>query len=340
MKQTKSSGIELLRITAALMVFLLHFNGSYAAAHFEAIENYTGRLVISFFTCACICAVDLFMIISGYFLYRRDSRSVEKVIRLIVEVILVKVIFSFVYSLFTDFRLTWDCLVPNNYFVIFYCAVYLISPIINAGLRQWKNTRLILTLCLILFSLWPTVADILTDTLGWRDISTVTRGGLTGGYDIVNFMLMYIVGACIGREREYFRKIPLWVPAAAAAVSVAIMFVCVEKLSFGGILRAYSSPLVILEAVSLFLIFERIPMGSVPAVNSLSAASFTMYLAQYYFFPLIQGFVLRDSVALSCVLIALGGIGIYLCVWLFHLVYDKLINRMLLGKLLHFPSLF
>ena len=62
-KKERQSNIELLRIFLMLGVIILHYNGVGALYSAHGI-NY---LIVIGLESLCICAVDLFMLISGYF---------------------------------------------------------------------------------------------------------------------------------------------------------------------------------------------------------------------------------------------------------------------------------
>lgn len=63
MEKERDSGIELLRIFASMLVIMLHFNLSGAIN----CSLGTNRLLLYGLESLGICAVDLFLIITGYF---------------------------------------------------------------------------------------------------------------------------------------------------------------------------------------------------------------------------------------------------------------------------------
>ena len=64
-KKDRQSGIELLRILAACMVIVLHYNDGGAFEHTRMGYN---RTILFLLESMCICAVDLFILITGYFM--------------------------------------------------------------------------------------------------------------------------------------------------------------------------------------------------------------------------------------------------------------------------------
>ena len=86
-KGIRYSGIELLRILAACAVVVLHYNlGDFSALNtFNNQYWLMNKMVLYFGESLCISAVDLFILISGFFLSKSNKRSIEKPLYLIVQ---------------------------------------------------------------------------------------------------------------------------------------------------------------------------------------------------------------------------------------------------------------
>ena len=82
----RNSNIELLRILCAISVILLHFN-------ITGIPLSTGlnKVLLYGFEALTIVAVDMFILISGYFLCQTEKRNYKKIVEIIAEVICIKV---------------------------------------------------------------------------------------------------------------------------------------------------------------------------------------------------------------------------------------------------------
>lgn len=122
---TRRSGIELLRIFAVCGVVLLHYNnpGDGLGQGFRYASG-SNEIVLYVLECLFRCGVDVFILISGYFLCQNNKRGLSKPLSLIIMVIVVNLLFYF-YSVFagnTAFSFHELCmeLVPHNYFVILY----------------------------------------------------------------------------------------------------------------------------------------------------------------------------------------------------------------------------
>ena len=80
----RKSNIELLRIIAMVGVLVLHFiNPSIGGAQSYVQGNMTKEMLLYILKILFIPAVDTFLIISGYFMCRKESVSIAKIIQLI-----------------------------------------------------------------------------------------------------------------------------------------------------------------------------------------------------------------------------------------------------------------
>ena len=82
----RDTNIELLRIIIMIGVVILHVNNAAMGGLFNIIsENkfyfLTTRVIESF----CVCAVNVFVIISGYYLTKSNKRNIFKILELIFE---------------------------------------------------------------------------------------------------------------------------------------------------------------------------------------------------------------------------------------------------------------
>ena len=130
-KQKRQSNIELLRILLMLGVVILHYNGVGGALYSAHGINY---FVVIIFESLFICAVDLFMLISGYFSCKSVKTVLQKPVRLVMQVTLFSVVFYIISNAISgsfSLRSFIGTLIPTNYFVTLYIVVYLISPYLN-----------------------------------------------------------------------------------------------------------------------------------------------------------------------------------------------------------------
>lgn len=81
------ASFDWLRMFLALFVIVLHFNISTGGAVLSyTVGNTFGHELALLSESVCICAVDVFMILSGYFLCKKQERRISKVVLLFATV--------------------------------------------------------------------------------------------------------------------------------------------------------------------------------------------------------------------------------------------------------------
>ncbi len=252
---------------------------------------------MTFFVALSICAVNLFVLISGYFLSGSNKRDFIKPIELLTQLVIFGLGF-FLVSKVTGGALSAQAselpaldhflsfFTPEYWFVFVYAALYLISPFINIVWNHLdeKGRRLFLYLSIGLFSIYPIMIEIMKYWSGRTFAGTSTIGieGSQAGYTIVNFVLMYLLGCAIrDSKREY--KTSKLLGFLCLDIALITGWTYFDMLISGkGIFETkalnYENPLVIMEAVLIFLIFKNIKMKENPVINRLAKAAFSVYL--------------------------------------------------------------
>lgn len=340
---TRQSGVELLRILAICGVILLHYNDGKA---FEWVERYSANYyVLMLVESVCICAVDLFMVISGYFLSQTQNRRVIKPLELIIEVVLIQVLFCILSSVKNHqivLKSLLGAMIPANYFVTLYIVVFILSPWINLLLDSLDDRHFkcfILTL-VVLFSVCPTIADLLEEVVGKEimGINTVGAWGAQQGFTAVNFMLCYIIGAYLKHnkkeiEKRYSNKRLLLVYIGVTILIFIWSLICNELTLFR--LRSsweYCNPLVIIQAVLLFVFFNNLTFKSI-LINRLAKSTFICFLMHGYILSHIGiKIFVHKPVVIMLLHMLLVSSGIYVLCWIFWYLYDictrKVVRRL------------
>lgn len=329
----RQSNIELLRIVSMLGVIVLHYNNTEIGGALRGALG-VNRGILIVLESLFICAVNLYMLISGYFLCEKSSRKLTKPVELLVQVILFQeglyVLSILLGQRGFSVRGMLGSLVPNNYFVILYIVCFLVSPYLNLWMeRGQEQSAKLLGLLLLLFSLWPTAVDVLKEVTkeAWPGLSSIGIDGSQNGYTIINFALMYGIGAYI---RLYQKKRYAWKTLLAALmVTVAAVSIWAAlndaRGIVGGSAWAYCNPLVIGEAVLLFLLFQRIPMKDHAWANLLAKGAFTVYLLHT---PFLLYAKIPEAVQapVGWMIVHLIGVAVavYLICFFCYLVYEKI----------------
>lgn len=291
-KSQREKNIQLLRIGLTCGVFILHINGD--AGLFELCIQQGEKAILTpiALECLCICAVDTFLIISGYYLADTNIRNPKKVLDLFIQCGLFRLAKQIMIILTQGGVLQWKQIIlfaiPQNYYITRYSVVYLLSPLINTALNSHslKNLRKIVCSIVVCFSIIPTILALV------EGYSGIGLGGINpigdsagGGQTIVNFFMMYIIGFWINREFKYnstsIQK-KMKTMSSLFVMNYLILFFwefvyAKNRMWLFGTALAYCNPLVIIESVLLFIFFKSITVRS-RIVNELSKSSLFAYL--------------------------------------------------------------
>jgi len=224
-------------------------------------------------------------------------------------------------------------LIPVNYFVILYIALYFLSPFLNMMIERIDEKNCFgsfLAVLIILFSVWPTVVDILQEITGkeFRGLSTIGAYGSQWGYSIVNFSMMYMIGAWLKYRKDDEKMRVNHAPGIFIAVCVLTVWACINDIIGYNVERSaweYCNPVMIFLAVKIFLLFRQIEIRGrrlSKVINRLAQSSFSVYLLHFYLLPYIgiEKFV-SSNVWTMVLHIIVSTVVIYLICWCVGEIY-------------------
>lgn len=337
----RSSNIEALRILAIIGVMVLHYNNPVIGGGITyAQEGSPNFYVLYVLESLFACGVDLFVLISGYFMCESRTRNLWKPIELVIQVMLFR---EGIYCLRVLLRVVpfslktaITTLLPVNYFVILYCVVYLLSPYINLmvdnlSVRSFRN---LMTITICIFAVYPTLVDVLGELRGGEFIglSTVGMYGSQWGYSAVNFLLMYLIGSYMKRGAPKISGWPVNKLLISLAASITIMVIWArinDKIGFFTERSAweYCNPVLIFEAVVIFVLFTKIDIGVNPVINKLADGVFSVFLLHQFFIPYLQiEKYVSGSLPLMIAHMFMSVIIIYGVCSVAHLAYHAIMN--------------
>ena len=321
-------GLDLLRLLAGMMVVMLHYNYGWAFKEINEIPE-INRWLLYLMETISIPAVNIFMIISGFFLYRVDRRNIGKILSLFIFAICFKEFFYFTFHILKPpitIHGIINSLIPRYYFIVLYSVVYFLSPCVNICIRclSEKGISCLFVLLFLLLSLEPWLIDIMTTTTtnDWRGMSTISFNGGDGGQTLVNFFLLYIIGAMINRIKLPDYQLIKW--GGLYVVSSVVIFI--TYLLNQKELVSYYNPFVIIQTICLFHFFKNV--GCWPVFSKLSKAAFTCYIIHWNFLSLlkIKSFLYGPWYVLLLHIIASLTI-IYLLSYIVMVVWNKLFSK-------------
>lgn len=280
----RNATIELLRILSMLMVIMLHCLSKSGALDYLQGMHY---FLYWGMEAACIIAVNLFVIISGYFMVEGKFK-LRKVITIgIGGVWIYSVLFTMLSAYVGNtglgkmdlLKMFFPLLTKKFWFVNSYLALYILSPFLNKlihGLSK-KQLSLFAGIMICMFSLRVTFLPIT-----WAQ-------DITGGMGLLWFIALYVIAAWI---RLYYRKdhtswkyVLLYLLMVMVLVlSKWILLAIGIPESYAGKLYGYPSVVVLLEAVALFLaLLNAKPLygKAGECINSIAKHNFSAYIIHF-----------------------------------------------------------
>ena len=276
----RNLNFELLRIVAMFMVVLLHVNlmgGVLRGVNYN--ENLSGFLVSRFMEYLCIIAVNLYVMISGYYL--SASARPFKMAKLL-HILCMTMFWSwliggaacyFLGANLNSFIMTgiFPVLGRNYWFVTDYVVMYLLSPFYNRLLAHLSQKQHGYLLCVLgfFFSLVIGAFDPIQ---------------LVGGYSLYWFTLLYILAAYIRKYPVRIKKsrcMMLWLAVLLFQTCSSYLlarfhlnFIAARFFDFN-----YNSIWVLINSICCFMLFKdmQIKRGA-KFIKFLAPLTFGIYL--------------------------------------------------------------
>ena len=288
--------------------------------------------ILTFIRSLTISSVDVFVLITGYFLCTSYKRTIRKPLDLLIQVSLfsVTIYLSLILLGAESFSIKGllGNIVPDDWFISLYVVLYLISPYINAGFCTMtkKDWKVFLIIIVSLFSISPTLLGI-TESFGVRltALSTIGIGGNAAGYTLINFITLYCIGAYIRlfniSDRVSFKKTSIAITICVILLWL-IRFIPINSTPWH-IAGWYDNILVIILASSLFITFKKLKFRS-KMINALALASLTVYIIHYPLFKLVNPVqTLHMPIAFALLHIALFVISLLAIAFIMNFIYSR-----------------
>lgn len=253
MQSKRNLSLDLLKIISMIMIVILHLLSKGNGLHSTIVAHRNLSWLIETF---CSCAVDVYVIISGYFLYEGNF-SWNKVFKIWRQVwfysILFLIIFfifcykiSFTELMFSIFPITFK---ENYWFITCYLFMYIASPFLNLMLKSISED-MHFNICIFIIVVFSVISIFLPYE---------SRLDVTNGYSIIWFISLYIISAYLKRKNIQTRnnKKFLFLYFVICAI-IFLIYLIFNKfgLIYYDRLYWYSSITVLFSAISLVLYFK------------------------------------------------------------------------------------
>lgn len=219
----------------------------------------------------CICAVDCFVLISGYFGIRTTKKKFTTLLAtLIFYVLLLAVLPNLVIG---NFKIAayWSLFLSHTpyWFIVDYLFLMIFAPMLNIAFEKLDKR----TINYFLIGL-----TLICCYFGYLQGHPAN----TNGYTIIQFIYMYCIGRWIKNNDfniSMAKSICLYV---GSAIITATLSITLLNLGLGQDVWKcfnYNSPLVILNAVGVFMIFKNMNFEN-KMVNKYAESALAVYMVQ------------------------------------------------------------
>lgn len=254
--------------------FIVHGLGLTSLADGDAASFANGERAVPIAYCLnvfCICAVNCFILISGYF---RIKTTIKKYVYLLLTLLFYVLIFrtlpeaiagNWKSAIISLFLLSHS----SYWFVIDYLFLMVLTPMINLAYDAFtKRQRWLTTIGLVVISSYFGYV--------WG------HGDNFDGYTLIQFITMYCIGRQIALSNISLSKrysLATYCGACLLMGALGWGLIAQGKYQSAWKLTFYNDPLTIISAIGLFLVFKNITLSS-PTINRLARSAFGIYLFQ------------------------------------------------------------
>lgn len=319
----RDSNIELLRIIATLFILILHCNGWFLREWGGITSWNTGNTMVA----ACriiiqnvsLLGVDVFILISGFYGMRPKLKSIVNLFTLL--------LFFYVGCYL------WNCNIGNetfsvaglygnilafsrrNWFINSYLFLMLLSPLINTFVDTIESKKI---------GIYTILYCVITLYFGYY------RGNkywyYNEAYSVTMMVGVYLVGRYLYKVIDKLEKIKYWYLVFAFTGIIGLMSIVRILSSNEEAWLHYGSPITMLAAVLLFMLFYRMPKFHSKPINWIASsclASFILHTCDPVFLWLVRkdvNWFMNDVYSVYCMKIGVAIFGVFT----FAIILDKI----------------
>lgn len=288
--KNRLSNFEFLRIILGLFIIINHIlMYSEQLSNIGTIEYYISNFIRSF----VICAVNIFIILAGYFGIKFNKFKLLKLeCRLLVYSYLF-ILIGFIFDIYTfDYKnliyLLFPLTTKQYWFITIYFILCVFSNYINSFLKSISDREIkhLLFLEIIIFYMIPTFAYLINAPQIVTD----------SGYGIINFICLYTVGYYI---RHYYiddKNIKKYVYLFLIVCILLYFSILILSYILGFYFDSfisYNSIFCLFSAILLFLIFKNSSFCYSKLINFLASKCIVVYIIHMN--PVISQYLFKNT---------------------------------------------
>lgn len=287
-KSGRNYGIDLLRFISMVFVVIIHLF-EHGGILQQLTEGTTYVIGWSFFIIVN-CAVDIYIIISGYVTYREQQETVDysSYTKLWLQVVFYSCLAYFIgiwggktFSLIEFVKCFFPVTTDQYWFFTKYSMMFFIMPVINR-FAKYSTDKELTTVTIVGIAAFSIYCTAVSPAYNAFDISS--------GYSFIWFVVLYIVGVwmkkCKIPYRINNRKLTLILISSYLIPVLMKTFVAGATYSLFGqsmgedILISYTAPTTVAVSVAYVSIFSKLKLGNnqIRIIKALTPATFATYL--------------------------------------------------------------
>ena len=248
-----------------IMIITLHFI-SHGGLYEFFPENSISHYFISFLRALCICSVNVFVLISGYFMIGKNRINIKRILSIVFAILFFSWIFLFLAKRFgltdLDIKGLITAIFPVSYKLYWFPTCYLflclVSPFLNKLLNALSKKAYLLLLAILFICF----------SVGNEIMALSDPFSVASGYSIVWFVFLYCLAGYIKIYGIHFKLskrkwLLLYFLSAALVFGVTAMlsllsdrFTIIDRYGLELHFARYCSILVSFESIALFMCFK------------------------------------------------------------------------------------
>ena len=285
-KKEKKVGIEMLRIISMYMILILHY---------KLHQNISGLSIVnykisSFIDILCVCAVNCYVLISGYFLSKSITSS-KKLLKVLYPVWFYNLLILIIYLCYTHEKIKINGLLQflfpvslgEYWFVLCYTVMYLLIPYLKKIIENTTREELKRLIAILLYVSF--LSNMLVNSNIYCNIIDKTRG-----YGIIWLITLFLCAAYIRKynlENRFSRgSLIIGFIVSSVLSYLSAIFInrinAYDKICFNSnMLSDYNSINIFMNSIFLFLVFLQTDIKSKvirKSITSISCLTFGVYI--------------------------------------------------------------
>lgn len=270
--KVRNSNIEILRILAMFMVLMLHVNfmtiGEPTTA--ESVTSPLPTFFRVFFQLTANIAVNLFVLISGWFGIRFSYRGLCKFLFQCIFIVTLMYLMVCIGLTTLEPKLILECLFleNNGWFVKAYLALFILSPVLNVYCNN--SDEALQRRILIYFFVFQTIFGAFT----------MSAKFIQAGFSTFSFLGLYLLAKYMHQYGMRYTKYSKYIFIISIIGQVLWFYIPLRigilRISYMSIL--YTSPLCITAALGLLMWFTSFKPRHNHVINFIAASCFSVYL--------------------------------------------------------------